>query len=89
MDELKVGIDKLECFLYSHGEEDPEVIKYLRDVQTMRSGLVAHRKTSDQKGLDKIHRPFTTEEGTQQIELEQIFIGMVKTLNTLDKLYLK
>lgn len=89
LDELKVGIDKLECFLYSHGEEVPEVIKYLRDVQTMRSGLVAHRKTSDQKGLDKIHRPFTTEEGTQQIELEQIFIGMVKTLNTLDKLYLK
>lgn len=83
LSELKVGIDKLEAFLFSEGLDCPDMIEFLRKVQSLRSNSVAHRKSDTRKELRKLYEYFCLDSKTEQEALEGIFINMIRTLNTL------
>ena len=42
--ELKAGIDKFQAFLLSKGMNCPDMVDFLRKVQSLRSNSIAHRK---------------------------------------------
>jgi len=88
--DLKASIDKFECFLYSKDYYCPDMIEYLRKLQSLRSNSVAHRKSAnDTKVLDKIYQYFQIGKKTEQEALENIFVFMIRTLNTLETCFLK
>lgn len=64
--DLKAGIDKLECFLLLKDINCPPLIEYLRKVQAFCSFLVAHRKSSKEKDIEKLMSYFfRTDERTE------------------------
>lgn len=87
--ELKAGIDKLQAFLLSKGMKCPDMIDFLRKVQSLRSNSVAHRKSNKRNDLAKLYEYFKMDELSEQQVLEDVFVKMVMTLNTLDKYFFK
>ncbi len=85
--ELKAGIDKFQAFLLSKGMKCPDMVDYLRKVQSLRSNSVAHRKSNKRKDLAKLYEYFQLNELSDQQVLEEIFVKMVMTLNTLEKYF--
>lgn len=83
LSELKAGIDKLEAFLFSQGLDCPDMIEFFRKLQALRSNSVAHRKSETRKELRKLYEYFCLDSKTEQEVLEDIFINMIRTLNTL------
>jgi len=85
--ELKAGIDKFQAFLLSKGMKCPDMVDFLRKVQSLRSNSVAHRKSNKRKDLAKLYEYFKLNELSEQQVLEEIFVKMVMTLNTLEKYF--
>lgn len=85
--ELKAGIDKFQAFIFSKGMECPDMVDFLRKVQSLRSNSVAHRKSNKRKDLAKLYEYFKLDELSEQQVLEDIFVKMIKTLNTLEKYF--
>lgn len=85
--ELKAGIDKFQAFLLSKGMKCPDMIDFLRKVQSLRSNSVAHRKSNKRKDLAKLYEYFKMDELSEQQVLEDVFVKMVITLNTLDNFF--
>lgn len=85
--ELKAGIDKFQAFIFSKGMECPDMVDFLRKVQTLRSNSVAHRKSNKRKDLAKLFEYFKLDELSEQQVLEDIFVKMIKTLDTLEKYF--
>lgn len=85
--ELRAGIDKFQVFLFSKGMKCPDMIDFLRKVQSLRSNSVAHRKSNKRKDLAKLYEYFKMGELSEQKVLEDIFVKMVITLNTLDNFF--
>lgn len=83
--ELKAGIDKFQAFLLSKGMKCPDMVDNLRKVQSLRSNSVAHRKSNKRKDSAKLYEYFKLNELSEQQVLEDIFVKMVMTLNTLEK----
>jgi hypothetical protein len=75
------GISKLEAFLQNRNFHSSQMIKFLRDLQELRSSGVAHLKGSQ---YDKMKKAF----GIGGKELSNVFDGIlleaIKFLNTLD-----
>lgn len=75
------GITKLEAFLESKGFRASEMIKFLRNLQDLRSSGVAHLKGEE---YSKMKAAF----GIGDKELSEVFNGIlveaIKVLNTLD-----
>lgn len=82
--ELKAGIDKFQAFLLSEGMNCPDMVDFLRKVQSLRSNSVAHRKSNKRKDLAKLYEYFKLDEFSEQQVLEDIFVKMVMTLKTLE-----
>lgn len=82
--ELKAGIDKFQAFIFSKGMECPDMVDFLRKVQSLRSNSVAHRKSNKRKDLAKLYEYFKLDELSEQQVLEDIFVKMIKTLDTLE-----
>lgn len=89
LSELKAGIDKFQAFLLSKGMKCPDMVDYLRKIQSLRSNSVAHRKSNKRNDLTKLYQYFKLDEFTEQKVLEEIFVKMVMTLNTLEKYFFK
>lgn len=85
--ELKAGIDKFQAFIFSKGMKCPDMVDFLRKVQSLRSNSVAHRKSNKRKDLAKLYEYFKLDELSEQQVLEDIFVKMIKTLNTLEKYF--
>lgn len=86
--ELKAGIDKFQAFLLSEGMNCPDMVDFLRKVQSLRSNSVAHRKSNKRKDLAKLYEYFKLDEFSEQQVLEDIFVKMVMTLKTLEKFFM-
>lgn len=85
--ELKAGIDKFQAFIFSKGMKCPDMVNYLRKVQSLRSNSVAHRKSNKRKDLAKLYEYFKLDELSEQQVLEDIFVKMIKTLDTLENYF--
>jgi hypothetical protein len=75
------GIDKFEAFLLSKGMQSKTMIKFLKDLQALRSACVAHRKGSK---YEKIKNTFLIGEKDLSKVFDQILIDCIRTLNTLE-----
>lgn len=79
------GIDKFEDFLDSKHLSIPQMIKFLRSLQTLRSTGVAHRKGSD---YERIKKYFSIGDKSLTNVFEDLLIKCVFTLNTLEKKFI-
>lgn len=79
------GIDKFESFLLSKQVKLPDMIEFIRKVQTLRSTSIAHRKSLKNKDYMKVKMYFDFD----NLELVKIFENILtKTIcifNTLEK----
>jgi len=78
------GIDKLEGYLIHHAHQVPEMIKFLRHLQDLRSKTVAHRKSNKSNKTKKIYEYFEIDEKPLQEVLESILVKSIMTVNTFD-----
>lgn len=82
--DLKGGISKLEVFLISESRKDDDVIKMLRNLQSLRSSTVAHRKSSSPKPeVKKLMEWCGLDTGTQREALHFIFAELIDKLSRL------
>ncbi len=75
------GIDKLEGFLKAKGFIFPEMIKFLRNLQDLRSAGIAHLKGSK---YERIKEAFSIGQKDLSQVFDEILTNCVRTLNTLD-----
>ena len=66
----------------------PDMVDFLRKVQSLRSNSVAHRKSNKRKDLAKLYEYFKLDELSEQQALEDIFVKMIMTLNTLENYFM-
>lgn len=78
------GIGKLEKFLESKNSSNEHLIKFLRNLQDLRSGLVAHRFSKSNKSVKKAMKHFEMEDKSYIEVAQTIFIGAIQTMNTLE-----
>lgn len=81
------GIGKFETFLESKGMDIPDMFVFLRNLQNLRSGLIAHTFSDSNKDCKKAIKYFGIEGRNYAEVLEEIFIKSVYTLNTLEKYF--
>jgi len=86
--ENEKGIGKLERFLDSHNRQIPDMITFLRNLQDLRSGRIAHRVSNSNKNVKKAVDYFgLTEDNYREVAMD-IFVKSLYTLNTLTLLFL-
>jgi hypothetical protein len=76
------GIDKLEAFLGAQNLKTPAMIQFFRDLQDLRSTGVAHLK---EKKYEKMKAAFEIGQKPLREVFEDILVGAIRVLNTLDK----
>lgn len=79
------GITKLEKYLNSHEIEMPQMFEFLRNLQSLRSGLMAHTFSKSDKNCKKALEYFKLNDDNYIEIANEIFIKSVCTLNTLEK----
>jgi hypothetical protein len=79
--EVRGGITKFELFILSEDKELPDSIKFLHNLQELRSTTVAHRKS--ERKTNKCDEYFKVLQRTEQEILEDIFIKASEMLNSL------
>lgn len=79
------GISKFEKFLEYHQIEIPAMFEFLRNLQNLRSGLIAHSFSKSNKDCKKAIEYFGIENGNYVEVLDSIFEKSIFTLNTLEK----
>ena len=82
------GIDKLEYFLESKGLTINEMITFFRNLQSLRSTSVAHRKSEKSKDYSKVQQYFELGKKNTQEVFADILLNTIKTLNTLRHYFL-
>ena len=80
------GLDKLEAFLLEKGMRVDKMIEFLRNLQTLRSTSVAHRKGDN---YEKIKKYFEIGEKDLSKVFDEILIKSAWVLNTLENRFLK
>jgi hypothetical protein len=83
------GIRKLEKFLNVQGLTFPEMFEFLRNLQSLRSGLIAHRFSESNATTKKAMDYFKMGETGYKEVAKKIFLHSIYTLNTLEKYLLK
>jgi hypothetical protein len=81
------GIGKFEKFLESKGMNIPDMFEFLRNLQNLRSGLIAHTFSESNKDCKKAIEYFEIKNDNYAKVLEGIFVKSVFTLNTLDEYF--
>jgi hypothetical protein len=79
------GIGKFEKFLELKGLKNPEMFEFLRNLQHLRSGLIAHTFSESNKECKKAIEYFGIENETYINILKEIFRKSVFTFYTLEK----
>jgi len=82
------GIAKLEKFLKENNFDLPDMFEFLKNLQALRSGLIAHRFSHSNKQVKKAITFFNIQEDNLIEAATNIFIKSIYTLNTLEKLFL-
>jgi hypothetical protein len=80
------SIDYLEAFLKAHGLDCPEMIKFLRDLQSLRSTGIAHRKGEN---YEKIKKKFKIDKNDLPRVFEDILEKCIWVLDTIENKFLK
>lgn len=80
------GIDKFEAFLESKSINLPDMIKYLRDLQDLRSTGSAHRKSSK---YEKAKAKFELTDNNYQETFGNILIKAIMIFNTIGNLLIE
>lgn len=81
------GITKFEKFLVSKGMNVPDLFEFLRNLQNLRSGLIAHTFSESNKDCQKALIYFGIKSDNYAKVLEEIFVKSVFTFNTLEKYF--
>lgn len=79
------GIDKFEAFSVAKGFSAPKMIEFFRNLQSLRSASVAHRKGDN---YEKVKKFFGIDDKELWIVFEDILIKCIWTLNTLENRFL-
>ena len=79
------GIDKFEKFLKENGLSYPDMIKFIRKLQSLRSTSVAHRRSEKNKEANDTINYFMIGKMSLKEVLEKIIIDTIKIFNTLEK----
>ncbi|TVZ47450.1 hypothetical protein [Olleya sp. Hel_I_94] len=79
------GISKLEKYLQSNEIEIPKMFEFLRNLQSLRSGLMAHTFSKSDKKCKKALEYFKLNDSNYIEVANDIFIKSIFTLNTLEK----
>jgi hypothetical protein len=79
------GITKFEIFLNSKGLAIPDMFEFLRNLQNLRSGLIAHSFSASNKECREAIVHFGIEENNLTKVFEKILINSINTFNTLEK----
>jgi len=79
-----MSIGKLELFLKKNNSYYPEIIEYLKNLQRLRSGLVAHRYSESNKELQKAFEFFDLSKNGERETLKNILIKCIQIMNTLE-----
>lgn len=79
------GISKLEKFLNSNQANMPDMFNFLRSLQDLRSGLVAHRFSNSNKKAMSAIAYFELKDDNYIEVAKEIFIKSIYTLNSLEK----
>ncbi len=82
------GIAKLERFLAHHQIEIPDMITFLRNLQDLRSGMMAHRFSISNKSCQKAVVFFDIKDNNYRQVAFDIFVKSLYTLNTFSKKFL-
>ena len=86
--ENEKGIGKLERFLDSYNKQIPDMITFLRNLQNLRSGRIAHRASNSNKNVKKAVDYFgLTEDNYREVAMD-VFVKSLYTFNTLTRLFL-
>ena len=81
--EITASIDKFQLYCISNDLKCDELIKFMRNLQSLRSFDVAHRKSSDIKKRVQFLEYFDYYDKTQQDVLENIFSNWIVFLQKL------
>ena len=81
------GIAKFEKFLESKGMHIPDMFQFLRNLQNLRSGLIAHTFSESNKDCEKALKYFGIESDNYVKVLAEIFVKSVFTFNTLENYF--
>lgn len=82
------GIAKLERFLAHHQVHIPELITFLRNLQNLRSGMIAHRFSESNKKCQNAVAFFGIKDDSYRQVAHGIFVKSLYTLNTFSKIFL-
>lgn len=85
---LKGGISKLDNWLQRQGIHIPEELEFLRNLQELRSGSVAHRKSSNTERM-KFRDYFYMNSRSERVILDDIFRHTIAFLNVLNKSFIE
>lgn len=89
LDKDDKGIRKFEKFLDFRGYTFPDMFEFLKHLQSLRSGLIAHRFSESNKAATKAIEYFKIGQKSYIEVAKDIFLHSVYTLNTLEKHFLK
>lgn len=87
LDSTIKGIGKFEKFLELKGMIIPDMFKFLRNLQNLRSGLIAHSFSESNKDCKNAIEYFGLESDNYSKVLDEIFNKSIFTLNTLEKYF--
>jgi len=79
------GISKFQKFLESKNMYIPDLFEFLRNLQNLRSGLIAHTFSDSNKDCKKAIKYFGIEDKNYIKVLDTIFTKSIYTFNTLEK----
>lgn len=81
------GIAKFEKFIEGHDLSIPDMFVFLRHLQNLRSGLIAHSFSETNKDCKKAMDYFEINKNSYVEILQGIFSKSINTLNTLEKYF--
>ena len=79
------SIAKLEKFLKSKGFDQRQMIEFIRNLQDLRSGLIAHSFSNSNKDCKRSIQYFNLKEDNYVAVAKDIFIKSIWTMNSLEK----
>jgi len=79
------GIGKFEKFMEHHGFHVSDMFIFLRHLQNLRSGLIAHSFSETNKDCKKAMEYFGLSDSNYKKVFEDILVKSIFTLNTLEK----
>ncbi|WP_143306155.1 hypothetical protein [Chitinophaga vietnamensis] len=87
--ENEKGISKLERFLRSKGVVHPDILEFLRHLQNLRSGMIAHRFSNANKSCQKAIEYFKITGSNYREVGADILLKSLFTINTLSVEFLE